>query len=454
MKNIKIERYFSLEEGNFVHIDFFPTNSEKVALVFQTSEQGMLAEKAMTLLVQVFKEYFYQDGYEIKERLRKTTVEMHWRLAAFFNRENQKFEISTVILIIRNDIVYAIQLGRLVIISYSDKLEYIGFDINKIYEENYELPILGIKEAEIQIKTYAKKIIKDTNIVVLPAKLSNEFNTNISTKSDFEKQISRLIESEQKPILKIDISEGSGRLPYKKKFRITTRVSAIALVIVIIIAGFYVFFGRKWGQGTLSSGKEFLEEKKKLIIDYSALLPKIYLPELEQDWEWTTPANITLNPVFDSDNIYLVSNKTFTCRRKNSYKLKWSKSFQNAIINIKLLREEKILLIDEQGMQYLIEKAKGHLLWKREVPIQISEIEKQAPEIIPIDYIRDGRLEENYYVTVSKNRMLIISGEKGKMIAQKDFQQNIDFISDYDYVEKCFYLTFGRKILKINVVLG
>ena len=454
MKNIKIERYFSLEEGNFIHIDFFPTNSEKVALVFQTSEKGSLAEKAITLLVQVFKEHFYQDGYEIKERLRKTAVEMHWRLAAFFNRENHKFEISTVILIIRNDIVYAIQLGRLVIISYSDKLEYIGFDINKIYEENYELPILGIKEAEIQIKTYAKKVIKDTNVVVLPAKLSNEFNTNISTKSDFEKQISRLIESEQKPILKIDISEGSGRLPYKKKFRITTRGSAIALVIVIIIAGFYVFFGKKWGQGAIGSGKEFVGEKKRLIIDYSALLPKIPIPKLEKDWEWISSANITINPVFDSDNIYLVSNKTFTCIRKNSYKLKWSKSFQNAIINIKLLREEKILLIDEQGMQYLIEKAKGHLLWKREVPVQISKIEKQTPEIIAIDYIRDGRLEENYYVTVSRNRMLIISGEKGKIIAQKSFQQNIDFISEYDYVEKCFYLTFGKKILKINLVLG
>jgi len=56
--------------------------------------------------------------------------------------------------------------------------------------------------------------------------------------------------------------------------------------------------------------------------------------------------------------------------------------------------------------------------------------------------------------TIIKNRMLIISGEKGKIIAQKDFQQNIDFISKYDYVEKCFYLTFGKKILKINLVLG
>jgi hypothetical protein len=454
MKNIKIEKSFSIPEGSFIYTDFFESTFEKVALVFQPSEKGMLAEKAMTLLVQVFNEHFYQDGYEIKERLRRTAVEMHWRLAAFFNRENQKFEISTVILIIRNDIVYAIQLGRLVIMSYSDKLEYIGFDINKIYEKNYELPILGIKEAEIQIKTYAKKIIKDTNIVVLPAKLSNEFNTNVSTKSDFEKQISRLIESEQKPILKIDISEGSGRSPYKKKFRITTKGTAIVMIAVILIAGLYVVFGRKWGQGTLSSGKEFLDEKKRVLIERSVLLTKIPAPKFERSWEWTAPATITTVPVFDFDNIYLVSNKTLFCVRKNNYQIRWNQTCSYPIVAIKLLRNEKILLVDESGFQYLIEKAKGKLLWKREVLIQIPKMGQQTPELMPIDYIRDGRLEENYYVTVNKNIITVISGEKGEVVAQKDFEQKIDFISEYDYVEKCFYLAFGKKILKINLVLG
>ncbi|MCK4358815.1 MAG: hypothetical protein KAW92_08735 [Candidatus Cloacimonetes bacterium] len=454
MKNIKIEKNFSIQEGSFVYTDFFENTSEKVALVFQTSEKSLISEKAMTLLVQVFKEYFYQYDYEIKERLRKTVVEMHWRLAAFFKRENHKFEISTVILIIKNDIVYAIQLGRLVIMSYSDEFEYIGFDINKIYAENYQLPILGIKEEEIQIKTYSEKIIKDTNIVVLPAKLSNEFDKNISIKSDFEKKISQLIESDEKPILKIGISEGSGRLQYKKKFRITTKGSAIVLVIVIIIASFYVFFGKKWWQGAISSGKEFVNEKKRLIIDYSALLPKIPQPKFDEDWEWTAPSNITINPTFDSDNIYLICNKIITCIRKNSHQVKWRESFQYPLISTKLLRNEKILLIDELGFQYLIEKAKGHILWKREYPILIHKKEIQSPEMITIDYIRDGRLEQNYYITVTGNVISIISGKNGKTVAQKEFQQKIDFISEYDYVEKCFYLSFVKRILKINLVLG
>lgn len=454
MKNIKIEKNFSIQEGSFVYTDFFENTSEKVALVFQTSEKGLLPEKAMTLLVQVFKENFYRYDYKIKERLRKTAIEMHWRLAAFFKRENQKFEISSVILIIKNDIVYAIQLGRLVIISFSDKFEYIGLDINKIYEENFQLPILGIKEDEIHIKTYSEKIIKDTNIVVLPAKLSNEFDKNISTKSDFEKQISQLIESDQRPIVKIDISENSGRLPHRKRFRITTKGSAIVLVIVIIIASFYVFFGRKWGQGAISSGKEFVDEKKRLIIDYSALLPKILQPKFKEDWVWTTPSNITLNPAFDSDNIYLICDNTLNCIRKKSYRVKWSESFQNPIATINLLRNEKILLVDESGIQYLIGKAKGHTLWKREYPILIHKKEIQTPEMIIIDYIRDGRLEKNYYITVAGNVISIISGENGKTIMQKKFQQKIDFISEYDYIEKCFYLSFGKRILKINLVLA
>lgn len=473
MKNIKIEKIFSIQDGSFIYTDFFESTSEKVALVFKTTERGLIAEQAITLLLQTFQENFYKGNYKplekssqfgdyIKERLKKTVIEMHWRLAAFFNRENHKFEISTIILIIKNDIIYVVQSGRIMVMTYSgkskrtnlNKVEYIGLDINKLYEESHQLPIMGIREEELRIKVYTKEIQKDIKVVILPIFSSSKFNTNIKTNSEFKNLISKLIKSNTKPLLIINITDDLHKSKRKKKFRITTKNSALTMIIVILVAGMYVFFGRRWMQGIFTSGKELIDESKRTLIDYTVLLPRIPIPKLEENWKWTAPATITGAPIFDFDNIYLIMGKELLCIRKNDRHIRWSQICSYTIADIKLLREEKILLVDEHGIQYLIKKVKGDFLWKGEAIIKIPKKNRQTPKIIYIDYIDDGRLQENYYVAIDENTMMIISGEKGNTIAQKDFNQKIDFISEYDYIEKCFYLVFGKKILKVNLLLS
>jgi len=39
------------------------------------------------------------------------------------------------------------------------------------------------------------------------------------------------------------------------------------------------------------------------------------------------------------------------------------------------------------------------------------------------------------------------------VVAAEEFDDKIDYISDYDYVEKCFYVCMDRKIIKVDLII-
>ena len=447
MKNIKIEKNFSIQEGSFIYTDFFESNLEKVALIFNASRKEPLAESAISLLLKVFHENFYQDIYDIEKRLRKAVLEMHWQLSAFFKREKKKFEISCFILVLQKNKIHFVQTGRIIAFAFGEKFEHLGVDINKIYDDNSKFAILGQKEENINVKVHQKKVSSDLSIVILPATFTKEFGKEISSKADFEKNFKQLVKRNKKPILKVDIPI-SYRLKYKKPFRITTKNTAIVMVIVIFLAGLHTIFGKKWSQGEFSSWKEFIDANRQTLINLV-----ISSPKFEIGWEWIAPSEIATKPNHDIHNIYLTYNKTVSCIQKNSYNEIWKKSFSKVIRNSFLLREGKILIVDEQGSQYLMKRANGTVLWKKDIPIEFPETEEKTPQLLNIDYTRDGRLEKNYYILTNENTVLLISDKKGEIVDEKSFKEKVDFISDYDYIDKCFYITFGRKIVKVNLVL-
>lgn len=447
MKKPKLEKYFSIKDGNYIYTDFFESNSENIALVFNTSKKGALAESAISLLLKVFQDNFYQNVYDIEEQLRKTVLEMHWQLLAFFKREKKKIEISCFVLVLKKNKIHFVQTGKIIASVFGEKFENLGIDINKIYDENSEFTILGQKEENINVKVHQKEVLSDLSILIFPAKFLKDFGDEISSKIDFENNFNQLVKKKKKPILKIDISINN-KSEYKKPFRITTKNTAIVMVIVIFIAGFYTIFVKKWSQGEFSSWKEFIDENRQTLINLVTSSPKF-----EIDWERIVPSKITTTPNHDIHNIYLTYAKTVSCIQKNSYNEIWKKSFSKEIRNTFLLREGKILIVDEQGSQYLIKRANGTVLWKRDIPIEFPEIAEKIPQLLNIDYTRDGRLEKNYYILTNENTILLLSDEKGEIIDEKSFKEKVDFISEYDYVDKCFYITFGRKIVKVNLTI-
>ncbi len=453
-KHITIQTKYSIKDGNYIYTDFYEKSQEKVALILNSYEKSDNAEKAIGVLLNVFKENFYDKSYDVKTRLQNTIKEMSWHLTAFFNRENCKFEMSAVICVIKNGVAYFVQTGRLIIYTYNDKLTPVGLDIQKNFEESFHIPILGIKEGELQIKVLTLELKHDTNILILPFLYAKELDTSIENEKEFLKTFDNLFSESATPIVHITAAEMHSHYKPRRKFRINSKTTGRFMLIVIIVATAYVVFGRKWGQGILSSGKEFISEKKKSLIDYRSLLQNMPYPGFEvKEWQWISPVEITMPPFFDAENIYIITGTELTCVKKNTFQLRWKVAFDGEIKNVESLRDEKLLIIDGRGNHSLLDKAHGKIEWQKAKPATHEKFYKQSPQVIPIDYIRDGRLEQNYYILSNKNAVKLIIAGKGDVIAEETFDSKIDYMSDYDYVEKCFYVCMDRKIIKVDLII-
>ena len=212
--------------------------------------------------------------------------------------------------------------------------------------------------------------------------------------------------------------------------------------------------GKEFGEWKLSTQEVIREKKKTIIDDYKSLFQNLPHPGFEvKSWEWISPVEITMPPILDAENLYIITNNELTCIKKNSLQLKWNAEFEGDIKGVESLRDEKLLIIDGVGNHYMLDKAHGNIEWQKAKPATHEKYNKQSPKVIVIDYIRDGRLEQNYYILSHKNLLKLILAGKGDVVAAEEFDDKIDYISDYDYVEKCFYVCIDRKIIKVDLII-
>jgi hypothetical protein len=447
----------SLQDGSYVFVDFYTNSPEKIACFFhirkipEHPDSNEIIKEAFAVLQETFEENFYSGYSSIEERLRKATKEMHWHLAAFFNRKDIRFEISCVLLVIHSSKIYVVKRGRLAMgILSKDSVEFIGLDLKQIYERKSENSILGLKEGDIRVDIIEKEPVQGGSLFILPA--SHLVHMNSSEPPQLQQSLASIFKQGNAPYLKFDFAV-INPLKHSRRKRITARVSAITLAIIVIAAAGYGIFGKKWSQSTLSSGKAYMDEKKTLLLNHT-LLPISQSPTFVEDakFQWSISLTPTLEPFFDTDSFYLISDNIVTCYKKSNREKKWQNALPHNITEIHLLRNDQILLIDSQGTQYLLQKQDGKVPWNREAIVPIIS-NKTSPHIIVIDYIRDGRLEKNYYVTANNNTLSLVSIDAGEIVAQKIFQNPIDFISEYNYIDKCLYLVTGEEIRKINIEL-
>lgn len=452
MKIDRIITEFSQEKGSYIYTDFYEKSSTKIALVAKTSEQGEIANRALSKLLGAFQENFHQSQYDPEKQLREAVTEIHWALSAFFHTQKKRFEISLIILMIKNDYLYAIQAGRLVIVSLLNKPNIVGLSVEKLCDSETKIPRIGSPEEDFQFKIYTKKINPSERFLIIPVFASD----NILEQCSSHSALSRLIEMLQKknvnPLLSFSLLQKSGK-SFKKRFNLTSSSSARILAAVVLLASLYVLFGRKLMQGWLSSGKEYINEQKMQNINIDQILIPNQSLRFEQEWKWNAPEKITMKPFFDSDRIYLICKNEIFCMKKNTFLLKWNQSVDSKIHNANLLRKNLMLISDSSGKQYLFNTRDGSEIWKKSLS-STSRLGKPSSNTVKtIDYIRDGRLEKNYFIEINTKSLSVYSADNGKEISTLKFHNTIDFISDYDYIEKCFYVTFGIEIIKIKLLI-
>jgi len=447
----EINKSYNKTSGSYIFTDFHPNSATKVALILRSNSKEENSNQILAQLLEKFQKSFYTEEIEIEKRMEKTFLEMHWKVASIFHKKEKKYNISALLLVLKNDTIYLIQSGRLSVMVFEEEAEFFGLGVKQLIDADEPVNMLGTEQDNISYKVFSRKLKPGAQIVALPV-FSAQKLKDLNSKSLFKEALADLAKGEAHPIFSFSL-KAKKKFAKKNIFSLSAIFSFRVLAIVVIVASFYAILGKKWIQGWISSGKEFVNEKKVQNIDIERILSPDQklafrtidkLPQLEK---------ITQKPYFDSSHLFLVSNNKIVTIYKNSYKLIWEKSIKNEIVFVNLLRNNMIILVDASGKQFLLNRTNGELIWEKQTRLNILPHQDDKSDIIVLDYIKDGRLNKNYYVTARDSKLKIYSANSGELVNEKQFDQAFDFISDYDYIRKCFYVVLDNELIKLDLII-
>ena len=185
-------------------------------------------------------------------------------------------------------------------------------------------------------------------------------------------------------------------------------------------------------------------EFERLIRDFNNI-------QLRIDWTAELDFDITLQPVFDLRNIYLVSFNKIAVYNKNDMTSVWIKQFDNDIESISLLDGNNIMLIDIRGLVHVINRNNGDLNWRYNLDVNnyFSSFDIGAPRPIQITYNEDKRLITSIVFITVNNEINILCSITGEVFYRLILDDFIYFISDYDQMTNSVYVSYGNNIAKI-----
>ncbi len=449
MKIINVEKYYNLDSGSYIFSDFYETSTEKVALILQSNKQTKNSESAIAKLLENFQKEFYKKPGGVKTRMEQTFLGLHWKLASLVHKQKTKFNISALLLVLKNNTLYLVQAGRLCAVTFNKQTEFVGLKVKQLIDVDESINMLGKEDDNLTYKVFSHELQPGTRVTIQSV-FSGQRLKKAKTKDEFTDILDKLIAEKKYPMFNFSVPQRT-KLKSSPFFSITTVFSFRLLMVVVILASFYALLGKKWIQGWISSGKEFVNEKKVQNIDINRILRSDQdlllvtadkLPQLD---------TITQAPSFDARHLFLVSNNKIVSVQKDGYKLFWEKKFSNKIISVKLLRNNMMFLLDDLGKQFLLNRTNGEVIWQKETELSTKPQQDKVSELVMLDYIKDSRLDKNYYVTVIDSTIKIYSTNSGDLINEKQFSDSIDHISDYDYIQKCFFVVIDNEILKLKL---
>src|SRR6056297_1181371 len=113
MKIKSINKYYNLESGSYIYTDFYEKSNEKVALILKASNNSENLKETISQLIETFQKKFYFEEADIEEKLENTFLELHWKVASVFHKKKNTYNISALLLVVKNQKIYVVQAGRL-----------------------------------------------------------------------------------------------------------------------------------------------------------------------------------------------------------------------------------------------------------------------------------------------------------------------------------------------------
>ena len=251
------------------------------------------------------------------------------------------------------------------------------------------------------------------------------------------------------------------------------RITSIILIVVIILSVIYVFYGKNWfaeqqfiqkqrssefvRNELMEKFLEIQEQSQELLND---ILKETYdlnlLPgqkiTLKKEWSRELDFELSLKPVFDHKQMYLISENTLKSISKKPSILKWERVFEEGIIGIELLDANRLLVVIEGNKMFCLHRDLGTDIWERNLNCN-PHIDYEFNSIFQISLDKYRRLDSSIILLLSDNSITALNNITGESLATYVSKNKIHFVSDFDLIEKCIYIYEDNCLVKIDFIV-
>lgn len=251
----------------------------------------------------------------------------------------------------------------------------------------------------------------------------------------------------------------------RSKFK--KRIIAVIMVLIILTTIIYVFFGKNWlvEQQYIQRQRnsEFLrndlmqkmldieEQSQEVLNEFLNLSYDLEFfnkqeIKLEKIAEKKFEVNLIQKPYFDYKNIYLISSNQLLTISKDLNQIKWQKQFKEKLFDIELLDANRILLLTKQRDAICLNRDSGELIWK--IKLDVLPIRNES-SLFQISLNKYKQLDRSIIIMFSKNEIKLIENINGNTLVKYNAENKIDYISEFDILEKCIYFIEKNRISKL-----
>ncbi|GEM_PF-219130 len=393
---------------------------------------------------------------EIESWLKDFFSEYHWKMHAVFRKTGLREKgISLFLAVMYDNELYIMEFGRMLCgLVEKDSLRPAGRPWNNFHVKSLdEMQMLGLSESDINVKP--KRIVLPENqyLIALPSVFADQLmqmnfdyaSINTLLKSMFEESNGCFLLLESKS--KLAVVKRSRFKPFQ--------ISAFIIIILTLLALLYIQFGNRWFESTSRKLKILLTSKSSLTIEQipqtlniqsetiKRQLQKIErfanLParriRLTESWQTDLNFLVTANPAFDINNIYIASENNLLAFDKNSKKLEWNKGFTSDIKGISVIRGNLIVFLEDRQMLCL--RNGSNVTWTQSFDDKFLGRQTFAP--FELNNNDDPRINGSILFVPSEKGIFIHDISTGEQITSILFEKRLQYLSDYDAFNNCFY---------------
>ncbi len=461
--------------GNYTYCDHFPGQARNIILLMNHYSEDSYAEQ---ILERVLSEIIKLELDSISEEqivptLGNFITEINWRLYSLFSqRPDLERGISLFLGIMESNKMYLVQFGRYFMgVIDQNEFQITGRDWENLSVKSLpDIRLLGSQDTDISVKVEQIDFPENSYFIALESTAALKLKELGLHYLSITEHLCQLKESNRFSFVLIKNWRQSAHNTNRWIRRKRVNKTATILLILIIISAAYVYYGKNLIDDLFNRIKitrtEFTrndikqqffllqEQAQDLLKELSRedmnieIFPKQVL-KMEVDWEIGITASLTNIPCFDYRRIFVSSEQYIYAIDKRDSGIKWERRFDAKVEVLRLVDANRILVSLSDNRLFCLSRDNGEVIWQKNYELHEGQNFRNSLCQISLNQFR--QLDDSIFVTYHGNKLTLAQIRTGEIITEYENAEPIDNISDYDMLEKCIYITVGKKLIKINI---